>query len=297
MSADTGTSSAATIRAVTAAARFAPRPAPSGTPRDQATPALVVAIAFAPAPAIATAEATSHAFGSSSGSPRLCRSAKACAWFLVMTTTLASRAPASWPDPDKPDRDVEDGGPPRSRAPLLRATMPGNLSLVIGSFWLGCWGLPGYGDGGNGDPEEFQAEEDALVEAVGGVVVLEGGAEQQVGDGAGHRDGEQAGRGGPPGGVGHQAGGYQDGADRDSGKRDLSQDQMNDTAAVLRLTLEVVGEEREQAGADRPGDEQGQAAAGPAVRADDPVQGSGDGQGQDAAQQEVQVHHPVPRAA
>jgi len=42
---------------------LAPRPAPSGTPRDQATPALVVAIAFAPAPAIATAEATSHAFG------------------------------------------------------------------------------------------------------------------------------------------------------------------------------------------------------------------------------------------
>jgi hypothetical protein len=67
MSADTGTSSAATIRAMTAAARFAPRPAPSGTPRDQATPALVVAIAFAPAPVIATAEATSHAFGSSSG--------------------------------------------------------------------------------------------------------------------------------------------------------------------------------------------------------------------------------------
>jgi hypothetical protein len=35
---------------------------------------------------------------------------------------------------------------------------------------------------------------------------------------------------------------------------------MNDTTAVLRLILEVVGEEREQAGADRPGDEQGQAA-------------------------------------
>ena len=67
MSADTGTSSAATIRAMTAAARLAPRPALSGTPRDQATPALVVAIAFAPAPVIAIAEATSHAFGSSSG--------------------------------------------------------------------------------------------------------------------------------------------------------------------------------------------------------------------------------------
>ena len=77
MSADTGTSIAATIRAMTAAARSAPRPAPSGTPRDQATPALVVAIALAPAPAIATAEATSHAFGSSSGSPGLCRLAKA----------------------------------------------------------------------------------------------------------------------------------------------------------------------------------------------------------------------------
>src|ERR1700733_4575673 len=88
---------------MTAAARSAPRPAPSGTPRDQATPALVVAIALAPAPAIATAEATSHAFGSSSGSPALCSSAKAlarCACSVVMTATLASRTPASWPYPD-----------------------------------------------------------------------------------------------------------------------------------------------------------------------------------------------------
>jgi hypothetical protein len=53
MLADTGTSSAATIRAMTAAVRSAPGPALSGTPRDQATPALAVAIAFAPAPAIA----------------------------------------------------------------------------------------------------------------------------------------------------------------------------------------------------------------------------------------------------
>src|ERR1039457_819563 len=91
MSADTGTSRAATIRAITAAAGSAPRPA------------LVVASAFAPAPASVTAEATSHAFGSSSGSPGLCRLAKACAccaWFLVMTATLASCAPDSWPDPD-----------------------------------------------------------------------------------------------------------------------------------------------------------------------------------------------------
>src|SRR6266567_9432596 len=109
MSADTGTSSAATIRAITAAARLAPRPAPSGTPRDQATPALVVAIAFAPAPAIATAEATSHAFGSSSGSPGLCRFAKAfacCACFIVMTATLASCTPSSWPDPDSSRRSA-----------------------------------------------------------------------------------------------------------------------------------------------------------------------------------------------
>src|SRR5712691_6564398 len=109
MSADTGTSIAATIRATTAAARSAPRPAPSGTPRDQATPALVVAIAFAPAPAIATAEATSHAFGSSSGSPGLCRFAKAfacCACFIVMTATLASCPPSSWPDPDSDRRSA-----------------------------------------------------------------------------------------------------------------------------------------------------------------------------------------------
>src|SRR6266700_3173276 len=101
MSADTGTSSAATIRAITAAARLAPRPAPSGTPRDQATPALVVAIA--------TAEATSHAFGSSSGSPGLCRFAKAfacCACFIVMTATLASCTPSSWPDPDSSRRSA-----------------------------------------------------------------------------------------------------------------------------------------------------------------------------------------------
>jgi hypothetical protein len=36
---------------------------------------------------------------------------------------------------------------------------------------------------------------------------------------------------------------------------------MNDTTAVLPLTLEVVGEEREQAGADRPGDESATGAA------------------------------------
>ena len=94
------------------------RPALSGTPRDQATPALVVAIAFAPAEAIATAEATSHAFGSSSGSPALCSSAKAlarCACSVVMTATLASRTPASWPDPDSYRRSAAPNtarGPP-----------------------------------------------------------------------------------------------------------------------------------------------------------------------------------------
>src|SRR5438034_10057461 len=123
MSADTGTSIAATIRAMTAAARSAPRPAPSGTPRDQATPALVVAIALAPAPAIATAEATSHAFGSISGSPGLCRLAKArpcCAWFIVMTATLVSCAPASWPDPDSYRRRLGRSCPdPAGRVPDL----------------------------------------------------------------------------------------------------------------------------------------------------------------------------------
>src|SRR5258705_7427697 len=122
MSADTGTSIAATIRAMTAAARSAPRPAPSGTPRDQATPALVVAIALAPAPAIATAEATSHAFGSSNGSPGLWRLAKAragCTW-LVMTATLVSCAPASWPDPDSYRRRLGRSCPdPAARAPDL----------------------------------------------------------------------------------------------------------------------------------------------------------------------------------
>src|SRR5712671_3754016 len=122
MSADTGTSIAATIRAMTVATRSAPRPAPSGTPRDQATPALVVAIALAPAPAIATAEATSHAFGSSSGSPGLWRLAKArayCAW-LVMTATLVSCAPASWPDPDSYRRERSRSCPdPAGRVPDL----------------------------------------------------------------------------------------------------------------------------------------------------------------------------------
>ena len=37
---------------------------------------------------------------------------------------------------------------------------------------------------------------------------------------------------------------------------------MDDAAAVLRGALDVVGEEREQAGADRPGDQQGQARRG-----------------------------------
>lgn len=35
---------------------------------------------------------------------------------------------------------------------LLRTTMPRNLSLVIGSFWLGRPGAPGDGDGGDDDP-------------------------------------------------------------------------------------------------------------------------------------------------
>jgi hypothetical protein len=58
--------------------------------------------------------------------------------------------------------------------------------------------------------------------------------------------------------------------------------------------------ECERAGADRPRDEQRQAAggrpSGPAVVADDPVQALAM-PGQGAAQQEVQIHHPVPRAA
>src|ERR1700685_2633163 len=110
-------------------------------------------------------------------------------------------------------------------------------------------------------------------------------AEQQVGDGAGDRDGEQDGGGGAPGRVGHEAGGYQDGADRDGSERDEGQDKVHDAAAVLRGALDVVGEEREQAGADRPGDQQGQAAAGTAAETDSSVQGGGDGQGQGAAQQ------------
>lgn len=83
------------MRATTAATRSAPSPVPSGTPRDQATPALVVAIAFAPAAAIVTADATSHAFGSRSGSPGLCSRAKnstrcaceywACAFGMIIT--------------------------------------------------------------------------------------------------------------------------------------------------------------------------------------------------------------------
>lgn len=53
-------------------------------------------------------------------------------------------------------------------------------------------GPPGDGDGGDGDPWEFQAEVDALVAAVGEVVVLESGSEQQVGDGVGDGNGELA---------------------------------------------------------------------------------------------------------
>jgi len=95
--------------------------------------------------------------------------------------------------------------------------------------------------------------------------VLAGGSEQQVGNG--DRDGEQDGRGVPPGRAGDGTGGYQDGADRDAGERDEGQNQVDDAAAVLERALGVVGEEREQAGADRPGDEQGQAAAVAAIRA------------------------------
>src|SRR5277367_1641405 len=116
MSADTGTSTAATIRATTAARRSAPSSAPSGTPRDQATPALVVAIAFAPAAAITTADATSHAFGSKTGSPSRCRLAKALARsFTVLGTadTLGRMRPGGLAvsgqhrraHPDGSDRD------------------------------------------------------------------------------------------------------------------------------------------------------------------------------------------------
>jgi hypothetical protein len=59
---------------------------------------------------------------------------------------------------------------------------------------------------------------------------------------------------------------------------------VDDAAGAQRLAFEVVGEEREQAGADRPGDEQGQAGAGAAVEPDGPIQGTSDGQGQGAAQ-------------
>src|ERR1700685_3601584 len=88
MSADTGTETAAVIRAMTSAAFPAPSPAASGTPSDQATPALVVAIAFAPAASIATAEATSQAFASSNGAPAWCRLAKTSALRICIANTF-----------------------------------------------------------------------------------------------------------------------------------------------------------------------------------------------------------------
>ena len=56
------------------------------------------------------------------------------------------------------------------------------------------------------------------------------------------------------------------------------QDQVDDAAAVLRRALDVVGEEREQARTDRPGDQQNQAGASAAVGPKHPRQGAGDGQ-------------------
>src|ERR1700677_4106524 len=93
MSADTGTSTAATILVMTAARRCAPSSAPSGWPRDQATPALVVAIAFAPAAAIMIADAASHAFGSKTGFPGRCRLAKAsaCSFSVLGTADTLGR--------------------------------------------------------------------------------------------------------------------------------------------------------------------------------------------------------------
>src|SRR5580692_12268090 len=91
MSADTGTETAAVIRAMTSAAFLAPSPAASGTPSDQAAPALVVAIAFAPAASIATAEATSQAFASSNGAPAWCRLAKTSALRICIGNTFRTR--------------------------------------------------------------------------------------------------------------------------------------------------------------------------------------------------------------
>jgi hypothetical protein len=76
MSAVTGTDTTAVIRATAATAADTSRASPSGAPRLQATPALVVATAAAPAASTRRALAASQAFTRISGLPGTCRSRK-----------------------------------------------------------------------------------------------------------------------------------------------------------------------------------------------------------------------------
>lgn len=119
------------------------------------------------------------------------------------------------------------------------------------------------------------------------------------------RDNEQR-EGGRPGDGQRQRGTGQggpqvhrddDGARRHADERDEGQQQVELAGAERRVARGVVGEEREQPGADRPGDQQAQAAPGSGLRGRGLVQRAGQGQGHGTAQQEVQVHDPGPRAA
>src|SRR5215470_7172709 len=96
MSAVTGTPAAAVILAMRSTAWPRPRWSPSGEPRLQETPALVVAIARAPASSMIRALATSQAFTSIRGAGPACSERNSSALVVVMVTVHQRVARGGW---------------------------------------------------------------------------------------------------------------------------------------------------------------------------------------------------------
>src|SRR3954467_5651157 len=130
MSAVTGTSTAATTRRTTSIARVRPSPPPSGTPRLQATPALVVATAVAPASSARRALRASQALGRTS--TRSCSewSSDALARWAMENVIWAVHQPAPvlvWRE-----SDIDVGAQASDRRGLARLQVMGEITPL----WL-----------------------------------------------------------------------------------------------------------------------------------------------------------------